>query len=247
MQLISMIIGVCFILYFLCIEIFTGHGTSFYFVWLIMGVILVAWSLCLKKDLFSQFPVWVKKGTMLLAIIGVIFFVIIEGMIVSQFSSKGEENLDYVIVLGAQLKKTGPSKVLQYRLDKAYEYLIANENTIVIVSGGQGSNEPDTEAQGMHDYLVAKGISPERIIKEDTSVNTKQNIENSSKYLNKETDKVGIITNDFHLFRAIHIAKGAGYKNVCGISAPSYLPLQPQNMLREFFGIIKDFIVGNLA
>lgn len=99
-----------------------------------------------------------------------------EGCIISGFSKNTDKELDYIVVLGAQLKTTGPSRVLQYRLDTAYEYLTAHPDTKVIVSGGQGSNEPASEAQGMCDYLVKRGIEPDRIILEDKSVNTEQNI-----------------------------------------------------------------------
>ena len=81
-------------------------------------------------------------------------FLIIEGLIISQMHVAGPDNLDYLIVLGAQVYKNGPSPVLKFRLDKAYEYLSANPETRCIVTGGQGSNEPFTEASCMADYLV---------------------------------------------------------------------------------------------
>ena len=64
------------------------------------------------------------------------------------------KNLDYIIVLGAQVKESGPSVVLRYRLDRAVSYLKENDNTLVIVSGGQGANEKATEASVMKEYLV---------------------------------------------------------------------------------------------
>ena len=67
---------------------------------------------------------------------------------------KPVKNLDYIIVLGAQVKESGPSVVLRYRLDRAVSYLKENDNTLVIVSGGQGANEKATEASVMKEYLV---------------------------------------------------------------------------------------------
>ena len=162
------------------------------------------------------------------------------------FAAEGEDKLDYIIVLGAQMKADGPSRVLKMRLDKAYDYLMENPDTRVIVSGGQGSDEHVSEAQGMYDYLVEKGIDAERILREDQSRNTSQNIEFSSAFLDKENDSVGIVTNNFHIFRATHIAKKSGYRQVCGIAAPSELSMQGNNMLREFMGVMKDFLVGNI-
>lgn len=67
---------------------------------------------------------------------------------------KPVKNLDYIIVLGAQVKESGPSVILRYRLDRAVSYLKENDNTLVIVSGGQGANEKATEASVMKEYLV---------------------------------------------------------------------------------------------
>ena len=67
---------------------------------------------------------------------------------------KPVKNLDYIIVLGAEVKESGPSVVLRYRLDRAVSYLKENDNTLVIVSGGQGANEKATEASVMKEYLV---------------------------------------------------------------------------------------------
>ena len=67
---------------------------------------------------------------------------------------KPVKNLDYIIVLGAQVKESGSSVILRYRLDRAVSYLKENDNTLVIVSGGQGANEKATEASVMKEYLV---------------------------------------------------------------------------------------------
>lgn len=134
-------------------------------------------------------------------------FCIAEGFIISGFQTTAPENVDALVVLGAQMKAEGPSRVLQYRLDAAVSYLQQNPKTLVIVSGGQGSDEHISEAQGMYDYLVQKGIEPGRILKEDRSVNTVQNLTFSAALLDKEKNSVAIVTNNFHLFRSMRIAK----------------------------------------
>ena len=110
----------------------------------------------------------------------------------------------------------------------------------------QGANEPHSEAQGMYDYLVKKGIDKERIIMEDRSTNTSENIAFSSVFLDMENDRVGIVTNNFHVFRGVHLAKHQGIRYVCGIAAPSDIYFLLNNMIREFFGILKDLVCGNL-
>lgn len=183
-------------------------------------------------------------------------FLIIEGLIISQMHVAGPDNLDYLIVLGAQVYKNGPSPVLKFRLDKAYEYLSANPETRCIVTGGQGSNEPFTEASCMADYLVKRGIDSGRIILEDKSTTTAQNLTNSMKLISADTinhaldsnttNTVGILTNDFHMFRAMQIARAQKIPNAYGISCGSTKVYLPNNMFREYFAEIK-FLLKQLT
>lgn len=246
MKVLFEIAGAACILYCLSILLFTGHGTNFFLIWGIAGVffLLCAWR---GSRLLHVMPAWLKKLLCVMGILGIVVFIVIEGMVLSGFFKRGKAGLDYIIVLGAQLKESGPSYVLQQRLDTAYEYLIQNEDTVVIVSGGQGSDEPDTEAQGMYEYLVGRGIAPERVVKEEISRNTYENIRFSGELFDIEEAEVGIITSNFHIFRALCLARAAGYQNVCGIAARSHAGVLPNNMLREFFGILKDFVVGNFT
>ena len=232
--------GYCFLIYSI------KSGSRFYLVWGVGGFLFLGLTFFLYFDLWNKLPNRIQKIITCVMIFGVLLFIVIEGCIISGFRAKGEANLDYLIVLGAQVKEHGPSAALKFRLDEAYDYLMENENTRCIVSGGQGANEPCSEAQGMYDYLTAKGIAPERIIMEDKSTDTSENIAFSAQYLDKENDSVGIVTNNFHVFRGVHLAKHEGIRNVCGISAPSNIYFQLNNMIREFFGIIKDFVCGNL-
>ena len=149
------------------------------------------------------------------------------------------------IVLGAQVTENGPSMMLTGRINSAVRYLQENPDAKAVLTGGQGSNEPASEAQGMCDYLVKRGIEPDRIILEDKSVNTEQNIRFSKEFLQADADKVGIVSNNFHVFRAVKLAKAAGYRNVVGIAAPATAFYLPNNMLREFFGVVKDFLMGH--
>ena len=197
-------------------------------------------------DVWNKLPIGLRHTAVVILVTCVIIFLVVEGCIISAFRAKGESNLDYIIVLGAQVKENGPSAALKFRLDEAYDYLVANENTLCIVSGGQGSNEPCSEAQGMYDYLTGRGIDGGRIIMEDKSTDTSENIAFSAVFLDKENDSVGIVTNNFHVFRSVHLAKHQGIKHVCGISADSNIIFQLNNMVREFFGIIKDLVCGNL-
>ena len=244
LHMIWMIIGILCVLYCLALAITGGTGTWFFLIWGIMGIAFTLWGI-FRGRIWHVMPHWlnITAGTLFLLMLAVFLFT--EGCIISGFSKNTAKELDYIVVLGAQLKTTGPSRVLQYRLDMAYEYLTAHPDTKAIVSGGQGSNEPASEAQGMYDYLVKRGIEPDRIVLEDKSVNTEQNIRFSKEFLQADADKVGIVSNNFHVFRAVKLAKAAGYRNVVGIAAPATAFYLPNNMLREFFGVVKDFLMGH--
>ncbi len=247
MQVILLLFGILCLIYFICIAFFVGHGTNFYFIWLLLGCGSILLSILIRKGIWAnRFPVWFKRIFIILVCLGMSIFLIVEGLILSGFSKSAPEGLDYLVVLGAQMKRSGPSRALQYRLDAAIDYLTKNPDTYVIVSGGQGSDEHISEAQGMYDYLVEKGISAERIQKEDQSKNTFQNLTFSAEYLDKERDSVGVVSNNFHVFRAVRIARKAGYQKVHGIAARGEPFLQLNNMMREFLGVMKDFLVGNM-
>lgn len=240
------VLGLCCILYCIGVSI-VGFGTYFFLVWGVLGVLsLVVGTFLSSRERVRRLPKWLRIVVSVLFLTGVILFCTVEGMILTKYNAKPQPEADYVIILGAQWKPQGPSEVLRRRLDKAVEYLKDNPDTIVIVSGGQGSNEPITEAAGMRQYLVNAGISGEKILVEDQSTNTLENLVFSGRLLDKENDRIVIITNNFHMFRAMQIAKKQGYANVEGMSASAVAGLAPNNLLREFLGVVKDFVMGNL-
>lgn len=238
--------GICF-LYFLFQLFFVSTGSNFFVIWSLMA--LGCWLLTFflaHKPWVERTPRWIRRIVRLLFGVGVALFLVIEGLILSQFWAVPRPGADVCIILGAQIKESGPSDVLRRRLDKAISYLQQNPDTLVIVSGGQGSNEPISEAQGMQDYLVAKGIEPERICMEDASTSTWENLSFSAKLIDKSSDSVVVVTNNFHVFRAVSIAKKQGYGAVQGLAASTHRGNLANNMLREFLGVIKDFLVGNI-
>ena len=114
---------------------------------------------------------------------GLILFFYLEHQIGTGLKAEGVENLDYIIVLGCQVKGTKPSKALKDRLDTAKEYLQANPETIAVLSGGQGKMEEISEAECMRRYLEKAGISRERLILEQRSTTTRQNLRYSRRYM----------------------------------------------------------------
>ncbi len=215
-----------------------GSGTAFFAVWLLLAVCSCCLAVSFKLDIWKKAPRALKRTIIVLICAAALIFAVFQVYVLSHFNDDGRDNMDYIIVLGAQVYKSGPSTVLRYRLDRAEQYLMENENTICIVSGGQGYNEPSAEAEIMAEYLESKGISSERIIKEEESQTTAENISNSMKYIN-DGASVGIVTNNFHVFRALQTAERQGLKNVYGVAARSHKAYLPNNMLREFMAEIK--------
>ena len=240
-------LGILCIFYCLGILLFMGYGTYFFLIWGMAGIGLMGlgW-LVRRRERIERIPRWVRRTFLVSAVVGVLLFGMVEGMILSQFHAGGKDGADYCLVLGAQIKEHGPSDVLQRRLDRAIGYLEKNPDTKVIVSGGQGANEPISEAEGMYRYLTEHGIEPDRIIREDGSYNTQTNLAYSKEFLDARVEEVVIVTSNFHVFRAVKIAKSQGYEKVSGLAASSYPYMVPNNLLREFLGVIKDFMAGNM-
>lgn len=241
---VLLILGLVSVLYGILI-LQVGSGTSFWVIWEVIGMGFFLLALLVHKEFFITYR---KIGMLFNGVvaIGLIVLATLCGMVATEFTSGGEKNLDYIIVLGAQVRENGPSVSLRYRLDAAIDYLNENPNTICIVSGGQGKNEPFSEAEGMAEYLLKNGIKKSRIILEDKSTNTVENIMYSKTFMELPYDSVGIVTNNFHLFRSTKIAKAQGLNGVCGIAAESTVLYLPNNVLRECLGIVKDWVIGNL-
>ena len=156
------------------------------------------------------------------------------------------DNLDYLIVLGAHVDGTRLSKALLERTRRAFSYLCENPRTKAVLSGGMGTGEAITEAQAMYNYLTEHGIDGGRLILEEKSTNTKENLDFSLEKIGTLDCSVGIVTNNFHVFRGVMIGKKCGCKHIYGIPSRYrtwrllfYVP-------REILAIIKDKLVGNL-
>ena len=153
---------------------------------------------------------------------------------------------DAVIVLGAGVNGTEPSLSLRTRLDAALDYLEACPDVPAVLTGGTGYGEEISEAQCMYDYLTGHGVEPDRLMIEDQASNTAENFAFSKELLaeagvDPATDKVAVITNDFHLARAELIAARQGYGDTAGVPAPLPWPhLTVNYYLRESFAMVKS-------
>ena len=238
------ILGTACVLYGIMVFLIRS-GTNFFVVWLALGAFFLILGFLLRSGLVARIPKIVRTLFLIAICIGLLLLAVCEGFVLRGFGSRAPAGLDYLIVLGAQVREDGPSAVLKYRLDAAAQYLRENDSTTCIVTGGKGATEPISEGEGMKQYLVSAGIPEDRIIVEDKALNTVQNIQYSKALMSSPDAPTAIVTNNFHVTRALALARGQGLTNVYAIAAPSDLLFLPNNMFREFFGLTKDFLMGN--
>lgn len=177
-----------------------------------------------------------------LMVVGIASFVLVEGLIIYAGNQEPNEDVDYLIVLGAGLYGDVPSPVLKTRLNVASAYLLEHEEVLVIVSGGQGTHEHVSEAEAMAKYLWNEGVEADRIIMEDQATSTFENLKYSLAMVDELKDvKVGIVTNKFHIFRSMMLAQRLGLD---AVGFPSEIPpsIVIKSYLREYFAFFKSFI-----
>ncbi len=178
-----------------------------------------------------------------------LIFITVEALIIADPYTHGMQQagrVDTVIVLGCGIWPDGrPTLALTMRLDKAVEYYEENPLISIIVSGGQGPNEPYSEALAMEEYLIRHGIPKEKITQEDKSTSTRENFEFSRRLMNipdNRIEKIVFITNDFHVFRARILARRFGFE-AYAIAAPTPRVIILNSYLREFFAFVKSMLV----
>ena len=198
-----------------------------------------------------HFPVFAAIATKIFTtvlILGLLVVGITEAIIIKASFGSPKESVDYLVVLGAKVNPDGPSVSLWDRICAAYEYLEAHPEVTAIVSGGQGTDEPITEAECMYRELVSLGIHPQRIWLEDKATSTWENLNFSLDLIEEKTGtrptKLGVLSSEYHLFRASLFAKKCGVEFV-GIPAPtSRIPQMVNHFMREVAGIWHYLLLG---
>lgn len=177
-----------------------------------------------------------------------LLFITTTTLILVSASHKPAKNADVLIVLGAGIREDRVTLTLKNRLDKAYEYLYGNPNTLCIVSGGMGEGETVTEASVMKRYLIERGISEDRIIEESQSESTYENFLYSGEIIKErfsnDADTV-FVTTGFHVFRAGLTAKTAGV-TAQGIASRGVWYISLNDYMRECAAITQYFISGKI-
>ena len=235
-------------MYFLMVALYTGLNSKFHLIWLFFAVALFLFGRLynLNKAEKIHIPQRVSGLCGAFCFCLLLIFLMIVFQIISYGARKPETGAEYMIVLGAQVNGRTVSKSLGDRLDAAYEYYRNNPETKIIVSGARGSGEEITEAQAMKEYLLQEGVAGEQIICEENSVNTDQNIAFSRRLIGSNDARTIIVTNRFHLYRAVRIAKKQGMTQVEGLAAKDTAFMMPSYYLRETLAVLSYRLTGRI-
>lgn len=199
----------------------------------------------------NKFPKTVKAVRRIFTVclcIGLLVVGITEAIIIKASFGDPGVACEYIVVLGAKVRDDGPSVSLQNRIDAAYEYLSAYPDAVAVVSGGQGPDEPMTEAQCMYDHLVEMGISPDRLWMEGEATSTWENMNFTLDLIEEKTgvrpQTLGVISSEYHMFRASLFADACGVEFV-GIPAhTTRLSQMINHFMREVAGVWHYLILG---
>ena len=238
----------CFCLSFLClayellIYLYAGKTVHFAYIWLIFGAALLLFGGVLRHNAKMAPGKLCVSSAFVFFLIGAAFLFIAFFMIriVRECVKETDGELEYVVVLGAQVKGKVPSRSLTMRLNTALQYAERNPETILILSGGKGDGEDISEAECMEGWLVSHGVDPGRLILEVNSTSTRENLIFSDTLTGCSQSSCGLVTNDFHIYRSLLTARREGYQNVHGIAASSDRVLWVHLAVRECFSLARD-------
>lgn len=213
---------------------------------LLVWLLAAFWWLCLA---FRR-PLWrwctgTLPGRIVLAVFlagAAVYAVLIGFVALSGHADTAAGQEQVMVVLGAGLHKDKPSRLLRFRLDAAYTFAAAHPEMLVITTGGQGIDEALPEGQAMRDYLVAKGLDPQRVLAETKSTSTEENFLFAREILAARGLSADVptvyVTNAFHCYRAGRYATMAGFTDAHALPARTPLSGILPSYLREALAVL---------
>lgn len=194
-----------------------------------------------------------KAGRICLSVIGIIlllgvlYCLILSCLMYHAAHKKPKGQPQAIILLGCKVRGTEPSLMLYRRIQAGYRAALKYPDALLIVSGGKGKDEEISEAECMAKELISMGIPQERIIMEDRSVSTSENMRFSKQILNERgiNGAVVLVTDGFHALRSQMLAKKEGIENCSTEPAETPNYLLPTYWVREWFGVAHTIAFGN--
>jgi len=251
LNFVYLILSLVCLVYYFANGILIRFGQSLLFLWLIMGIFLmvrfVIFERCILTGKKLPFSRGFLRGFRVFEVTALVFFLTVEAIIIRAALVTPPKNLDTIIVLGAKVNGTSPSGALRNRIQTAADYLIENPETIVIASGGQGPDEGISEAECIRRGLIERGIDESRILMEDASTSTFENLSFSLPLIDKENPSVGIVTNNFHVYRSMKLASTFDGYDFYAVPVATSLFSFPHYMVREFCATCVGFITGSFS
>ena len=216
-----------------------------------VGIIGIIAFYTLSKTMLTRFPKtmkWLRRIFTVCLCIGLLLAGITEAVILKASFGDPKAHCDYMVVLGAKVRASGPSLSLWDRIYAARDYMVAHPEVIAVVSGGQGVDEPMSEAQAMYEKLVALGIDPERIWIEDQASSTWANLNYALDLIEANTgtrpDTLGVVSSEYHMYRASLQAADCGVEFVGIPAKTSRLSQAINHFIREIAGVWHYMILG---
>lgn len=217
----------------------------FHYLWFLLALALMAPAGLIAAGLWDGIPLALRWVPALALLLFAAYEIAVGAAIARHYRDKAAPGLDYVVVLGAQVLDGKPGRTFSRRLEAACGYMAGNPRARCIVCGAQGPGESAPEAHAGRDYLVAHGVESERILLEDRSHSTAQNLRHAAGLVDARRDGVGIVTNDYHVARSLALARKAGFSHASGIAVRSYERFPLNSIVRESFAWAKDVLAGN--
>jgi len=192
---------------------------------------------------FTKIPnkLHITMGVLCLIPISLVAFLFIYGN-----TSNADYTEDVIIVLGAGVRGQSVTRPLARRLDEAIVHWRENTDAYIVVTGGLGNRATITEAEAMARYLAVRGVPRERILLEDMSTSTYENLKFAREILDEyfpDGFSAVVITNDFHIYRAVRTARTVGI-DVTRRGAYTDWYSWPVNYLREMLAVVNMWVFG---
>ena len=156
------------------------------------------------------------------------------------------QKLDYVVVLGCAVKGEKLTPLLKSRVDKGISVYKDNPGAKLILSGGQGADEPLPEGRAMAKYARGTGVPEEDVISEERSKNTEENLRFSRELMGGDRPRFAIVTNSYHVMRSLLIARRLKLSCI-GYGAATKLYFALNAFLREYAAYFRDSRIKRIA